>query len=62
MSYGEKDGQVVLTMSRADYETLLICLGAAAGLAVALQPHLELMDRLNEGNPNYRPYTRPVVQ
>ena len=28
MSYSEQDGQVVLTMSREDYETILLALGA----------------------------------
>jgi hypothetical protein len=60
VSYSERDGQVVLTMSREDYETLLIALGIAAGHAMkeGARPHkcLAFINRLNEGNPNYTPY------
>ena len=49
MSYSEENGQVTLTISREDYDCLLMCLGSAA---------LELVNRLNQGNPNYRPYLR----
>src|SRR5437588_465675 len=34
MSYHEENGQVVLTMSRDDYDALLIRLGIAAGYVV----------------------------
>ena len=63
MSYSEKDGQVVLSMSREDYETLLIALGyytggisQRAGKNEAFTEMIELLNRLNQGNPNYRPY------
>ena len=64
MSYSEKDGQVVLTMSREDYERLLFRLGMAAGyeakcggdLGQALKANLEFLNRLYQGNPTYRPY------
>lgn len=46
MSYREENGQVVLTMSREDYERLLFDLTAM----------LEFMNRLNQGNPQYTPY------
>ncbi len=60
MSYSEKDGQVVLTISREDYNSLIFLLGIATGEALRnghkLAPHLEFLDRLNQGNPNYTPY------
>ena len=62
MSYQERDGQVVLTMSREDYELLLMALGTATGAALqgkgmlGLKVIVPLLNRLNEGNPNYTPY------
>jgi hypothetical protein len=64
LSYREENGQVVLTMSREDYERLLLLLGAATAETVraggrsffTLDQILALMNRLNQGNPNYTPY------
>lgn len=63
MSYSESsDGQVTLTMSREDYDRLLICIGASVGLALQGKGQLgkkiviELANRLNQGNPHYFPY------
>ena len=64
MSYSEKDGQVILTMSREDYESLIFRLGMLAGIAakagglygLSLKHELAFCDRLNSGNPNYTPY------
>ena len=60
MSYSEKGGQVVLTISREDWTNLLMTLGIAAGSLDAESPMLakvfHLVDRLTQGNPNYRPY------
>lgn len=60
MSYSEQNGQVTLTMSRDDWERIIFALGAVTGYAVkngeSIVPHLELMNRLNQGNPNYTPY------
>jgi hypothetical protein len=57
MGYSEKDGQVVLTMSREDYDELL---KVFAGATVAAFPNtmwiLRLLNRLNQGNPHYTPY------
>jgi hypothetical protein len=60
--YREENNQVVLTMSREDWGMLLIILGYAAGCAAA-EGHSDgfldmvgVTNRLNEGNPNYRPY------
>jgi hypothetical protein len=62
MSYREENGQVVLTMSREDYERLLIIFGMASA-RVQIRPGLfgldtilGVMNRLNSGNPNYTPY------
>jgi hypothetical protein len=61
MSYREENGQVILSMSREDYDALLIRLGLAAGVAATCDKalfaeHVKMLNRLNEGNPNYRPY------
>jgi hypothetical protein len=60
MSYREENGQVVLTMSREDYERPLISLGYYTGGVLQrggkINDLLALMNRLNEGNPNYTPY------
>lgn len=64
MSYSEQDGQVILTMSREDYERILFRLGAACGVFAenetdicrAIEDDLALLNRLNQGNPNYTPY------
>jgi hypothetical protein len=61
VSYSEENGQVVLRMSREDFQMLLIVLGYATGGAIkdAWTPAsrmFELMNRINEGNPNFRPY------
>lgn len=66
MSYREENGQIVLTMSREDYDVVLLRLGMAAGLAMSrygaehLNRHLATLNRLNEGNPNYTPYALPT--
>jgi hypothetical protein len=60
MSYREENGQVVLTMSREDWQNLLMTLGIAAGALDPESPMLarvfQLVNRLNQGNPNYTPY------
>ena len=63
MSYSEQDGQVILTMSREDYELLLMAMGYATGAAaqsgtpiLPWRKAFGLMDRLNQGNPHYAPY------
>ena len=63
MSYSEKDGQVVLTMSIEDWQRLLMLLGACSAHAshggksvFQLNDILALLNRLNEGNPHYKPY------
>jgi len=65
MSYQEENGQVILTMSREDYERLIFRLGMAAGellvrrggtFELELRKEFAFIDRLNSGNPNYTPY------
>ena len=56
MSYSEQDGQVTLTMSQEDYEKVMIRLGMAAAEAESLAEEFALVNRLNQGNPNYTPH------
>lgn len=51
MSYSEENGQVVLKMSREDYELLIRVLGKGT-----TDFFRKFLNRLNQGNPNYRPY------
>lgn len=62
MSYFEKGDTVMLHMSRDDYERLLLVMGTATGAALMgrgvlnANEVIKLLNRLNEGNPNYTPY------
>jgi hypothetical protein len=61
VSYSEENGQVVLRMSREDYEGLLVWLGYATAQVAKtgmgdLDGFLTFLNRLNEGNPHYTPY------
>jgi nicotinamide mononucleotide adenylyltransferase len=61
MAYSEDGDNVVLTMSREDFQMLLIVLGYATGGAIKdhwtpASRMFELTNRLNEGNPHYTPY------
>jgi hypothetical protein len=63
MNYREENGQVVLTMSREDYNSLLKVFAAATAKLFRVNPKkgstdwiLALLNRLNQGNPNYTPY------
>ena len=55
MSYSEENNQVVLRMSREDYNVLMGNLDALNVIAPD-RDHEEFVDRLNSGNPNYTPY------
>lgn len=55
MSYSESNGQVILTMTRDDYDLMLLMLGAGS-VAVSFDLSLPFLNRLNSGNPNYTPY------
>lgn len=64
MSYREENGQIVLTMNQQQYERLLMVFAMATmkGMVFrsdfprATENTMELLNQLNEGNPNYRPY------
>ena len=62
VSYSEKDGQVWLSMSLEDWQNLLLTLGYAMGAMAANNDMnsrnslLQLVNRLNQGNPHYTPY------
>lgn len=58
MSYHEENGQVVLTMSKEDYEKVMFRLGKTAGQTHwrYIDQEFALLNRLNSGNPNYTPY------
>lgn len=57
-------GNVVLTMTPDDWAKVLLVLGSGSqamsgGTMSRLAPFLALMNRLNAGNPHYRPYEVP---
>ncbi len=59
------DGNVQLTLSRDDFQQLMFFLGVAAG-SLARDGEKQqgrlvfaLLNRMNEGNPLYRPYQLP---
>ena len=60
MSYSEKDGQVILTMSRDDFSDVMcelnLNLSGCHPDGLIAERLRELMGRLNSGNPNYTPY------
>ena len=63
--YQEKDGQVTLTMTRGEWDTLLCLLGIASGHCRSRIPEMFplamlLLNSLNEGNPQFTPYEIPV--
>lgn len=64
MSYSESDGQVVLKMSREDYDEMDSALKLVAifeeQLGCVLPKANALRDRLNSGNPNYTPQTSEI--
>lgn len=63
--YAEDDqGNVVLTLSRDDFENLLLALGNATGAVSRDRTHfmrlIALTNRINEGNPHFSPYDIPA--
>lgn len=60
--YSEVDRMVQLTMTDDDYDNLLLLMGAAAGSSARTgdNPQVRkifgLVNRLNDGNPNFKPY------
>lgn len=65
MSYHAERDQVVLTMSVEDYERLLAVFAIATSASLngrgilSLNNILALLNRVNEGNPQYTPYQIP---
>ncbi len=71
MGFKQEGQTITLTCTRDDYDLLLIGLGIANGSAMhagnrALsRTFFGLINRLNEGNPHFRPYEippEPVVE
>jgi hypothetical protein len=59
MSYREENDQIILTMNRQQYERLLMVLKGMvfrSDFPRAAEHTMELLNQLNEGNPNYTPY------
>lgn len=61
--YSRDGDTVTLRMPIADWEALLMLMGAGTGSATANTPlfygYLALVNRLNTGNPHFRPYEIP---
>jgi hypothetical protein len=59
-------GNVAITMTRDDYDSLLLALGRATGCCsrdgdrAGAYRLVALINRLNAGNPHYRPYNLPA--
>lgn len=58
LGYSEEGGQVVLRMTPADWETLLMLIGYGPHSPIFASPEhaLAFANRINAGNPNYTPY------
>jgi hypothetical protein len=57
MSYSERDGAVILTMSREDYQFICDCVRTLPTFVPRInQRAQEVVNRLNSGNPHYTPY------
>ena len=63
LGYSEDiDGNVILTLTQDDYLFLLFVLGGATGSAMkksdvkSVKKIIELINRINVGNSNYKPY------
>ena len=57
-----ENGDVQITMSRVDFESVLCTIGigagwrATTGAATAIERAHALLDNINAGNPHWRPY------
>ena len=64
-TYTEQGDQVRLEMSRSEYSTLVFALGMAAGASRKDGDNrifwnlIDLMNRINAGNPHFTPYEIP---
>lgn len=58
VSYEERDNQVILTMSREDYDILIEVLRMSTYKfgEISQRRAEEFVNRLNQGNPHYTPY------
>ena len=57
--YREENGQVILSMSKEDWDRVSLVLDLTRRLRFNEEPlkgYDELLDRLNSGNPHYTPY------
>jgi hypothetical protein len=69
MTYTENGDEVILQMTRADYQRLIWQLGLAGGAilrevgsrSVDFRRHLDFMNRLNSGNSHFTRYELPDV-
>jgi hypothetical protein len=58
----DSEGNVVLRMSRLDYEAILLAIGIATGFALKegnlerIQKAFALLNRVNQGNPHFTAY------
>lgn len=61
MTYQTDGETVTLTMSREDYNFLLMALGMATGIASRDQMWgiVSLVNQMNAGNPDFTPYDIP---
>lgn len=65
LGFSEQDDIVTLRMTKYDYSLLLIALGAYSARQLdrgQLRPALELVNRINHGNPAYVPYKTKEFQ
>jgi hypothetical protein len=60
VSYREENGQVIITMSPQDFDTLSMALGALMILRMEnraeVQRLFELVNRVHDGKPGFTPY------
>lgn len=64
MTYQADGETVTLTMSREDYNFLLMALGMATGIASRDQMWniVSLVNQMNVGNPDFTPYEIPETE
>lgn len=66
MGYKETDDVITLTMSREDYERLLMAIGIATGWqsreGQRIRDWLEFVNRINVGNLRFVPYSVDSVE
>lgn len=56
--FSEDRGQVILRMTRSDYEQLRLMMNQAIAATVndqVVASHVDVYNRVNEGNPNFIP-------